>query len=224
MTAKAESHFSFFYHIFLVILHFISILTVSPSKIISSMDFLSIVILSIALSMDCFAVSVTKGICAKQFHFGLTFRMAILFGCFQAIMPLLGFLAGSSFTHQIETFDHWLAFVLLLLIGGKMIIEGLKAQDTDCDAITNPFKWTSLIALAFATSIDALATGIVFVSCPEMIWKAILIIGISSFSFTLLGMYIGLHFGRRFNLKVEVIGGIILFGIGLKILLEHLYS
>jgi manganese efflux pump family protein len=83
------------------------------------MDFLSIVILSIGLAMDCFAVSVSKGICAKQFHFGLTLRMALLFGCFQAIMPLLGFLAGISFTHQIETFDHWLAFGLLL----KYIIQ-----------------------------------------------------------------------------------------------------
>ena len=186
------------------------------------MDFLSIVILSIGLAMDCFAVSVSKGICAKQFHFGLVFRMALLFGFFQALMPLLGFLAGSNFTHQIETFDHWLAFALLLLIGGKMIIEGLKTQDPECNAIVNPFKWSTLITLAFATSIDALATGIVFVSYPEMIWKAILIIGISSFGFSFIGMYIGIHFGRRFHLKVEVIGGIILIGIGLRILLEHL--
>jgi putative Mn2+ efflux pump MntP len=187
------------------------------------MDFLSIVILSIGLAMDCFAVSVSKGICTKQFHFGLVFRMALLFGFFQAIMPLLGFLASSSISHQIETFDHWLAFVFLLLIGGKMIVEGLKVHDTDCDAFVNPFKWTSLIALAFATSIDALATGVIFVPYPEMIWKAIVIIGVASFSFSFIGMYIGIHFGRRFNLKVEVIGGIILIGIGLRILLEHLY-
>jgi manganese efflux pump family protein len=188
------------------------------------MDFLSIVILSIGLAMDCFAVSVSKGICAKHFHFWLVLRMALLFGIFQAVMPLLGFLAGVSFTHQIESFDHWLAFSFLLLIGGKMIIEGLKAQDPDCSATVNPFRWVNLITLAFATSIDALATGIVFVSCPEMIWKAITIIGISSFTFTFLGIYIGIHFGRRFHLKVEVIGGVILIGIGLKILLEHLCS
>ena len=188
------------------------------------MDFLSIVILSIGLAMDCFAVSVSKGICVKQFYFGLTLRMALLFGLFQAVMPLIGFFAGISFTRQIETFDHWLAFVFLLLIGGKMIIEGLKAHDPDCDTTANPFKWTTLITLAFATSIDALATGIVFVSCPEMIWKAIVIIGLSSFSFTFIGMYIGIHFGRRFHLKVEVIGGVILIGIGLKILIEHLCS
>ena len=188
------------------------------------MDFISIVILSIGLAMDCFAVSVSKGICAKQFHFGLTLRMALLFGLFQAVMPLIGFLASISFTRQIETFDHWLAFIFLFLIGTKMIIEGFKSHDPDCTATVNPFRWPTLIALSFATSIDALATGIVFVSCPEMIWKAIAIIGISSLSFTFLGMYIGIHFGRRFHLKVEVIGGFILIGIGLKILLEHLCS
>ena len=187
------------------------------------MDLFSLIFLGMGLAMDCFAVSVSKGICTKQFYFWLTLRMAFLFGFFQAMMPLIGFFAGTSFSREMEVFDHWLAFLFLLLIGGKMIIEGLKAHDPDCDAQVNPFKWRTLFLLAFATSIDALATGIVFISCPAMIWKGIAIIGLASFGFTFIGMYIGIHFGRRFHLKVEVIGGVVLIGIGLKILLEHLY-
>jgi len=188
------------------------------------MDLLSIIIIGIGLAMDCFAVSVSKGICAKKYFFWLTFRMALLFGFFQALMPLIGYLAGVSFAKQMISFDHWLAFGLLMLIGGKMVIEGFKTPDPECSKVSNPFKWVSLLSLALATSIDALATGIVFVPYPEMIWKAVAIIGFISFLFTFIGMYIGVHFGKRFHLKVEVIGGFILIGIGLKILFEHLYS
>ncbi len=148
--------------------------------------------------------------------------MAFLFGLFQAVMPLIGYFAGSSFANQMMSFDHWLAFGLLSLIGGKMLYEGFKPHNPDC-ATPNPFKIGSLLPLAFATSIDALATGIVFVPYPLLIWKAIAIIGFISFIFTFLGMYIGIHFGKRFHLKVEVIGGLILIGIGLKILVEHLF-
>jgi len=186
------------------------------------MDLLSVIIISVALAMDCFAVSVSKGICAKKYFFWLTFRMAVLFGLFQAIMPLIGFAAAKSFAKEMITYDHWLAFVLLLLIGGKMLFEGLKSPDPECVKISNPFKWISLLSLAFATSIDALATGIIIVPFPEMIWKAVAMIGFVSFLFTFLGMYIGVHFGKRFHLKVEAIGGIILIGIGIKILIEHL--
>lgn len=186
------------------------------------MDILSIIIISIGLAMDCFAVSVSKGICAKKFFFWHTLRMALLFGTFQALMPLIGYYAGVSFAKEMESFDHWLAFLLLGAIGGKMIYEGLKPHDPDC-ITPNPFKLASLLPLALATSIDALATGIVFVTFPGIIWTAIIIIGLASFLFTFLGMYIGIHFGKRFHIKVEVIGGVILIGIGLKILLEHIY-
>ena len=186
------------------------------------MDILSIIIIGIGLAMDCFAVSVSKGICAKKYFFWLTFRMAILFGLFQAIMPLIGYYAGASYAEQMKSIDHWLAFGLLGVIGGKMIFEGLKTPDTECKNPPNPFKWTSLLSLAFATSIDALATGIVFIPYPHIIWRAIAIIGSISFLFTFLGMYLGIHFGKRFQLKVEVLGGLILIGIGIKILIEHL--
>ncbi len=187
------------------------------------MDLLSVIIISVALAMDCFAVSVSKGICAKKFFFWLTFRMAFLFGLFQAIMPLIGFAAAKSFAKEMTTYDHWLAFGLLTLIGGKMVIEGFQNPNSECLKVSNPFKWASLLSLAFATSIDALATGIVIAPFPEMIWKAVAMIGFVSFLFTFLGMYIGIHFGKRFHLKVEAIGGFVLIGIGTKILIEHLY-
>ncbi len=150
--------------------------------------------------------------------------MALLFGLFQAVMPLIGYAAGISFVKLMTSYDHWLAFGLLSIIGVKMVVEGLKTVDPESNKVSNPFNWISLISLAFATSIDALATGIVFVPYPELILKAVAIIGCISFGFTFIGMYIGVHFGKRFHVKVEVIGGIILIGIGLKILIEHLYS
>jgi putative Mn2+ efflux pump MntP len=104
-----------------------------------------------------------------------------------------------------------------------MVIEGFQTPSPDCIKVSNPFKWASLLSLALATSIDALATGIVFMPFPEMIWKAVAMIGFISFAFTFLGMYVGIHFGKRFHLKVEVFGGFILIGIGIKILIEHLY-
>ena len=103
-----------------------------------------------------------------------------------------------------------------------MVIEGFKNSDPETDKTSNPFAWASLLSLSLATSIDAFATGIVFIPYHEIIWKAILIIGLTSFIFSFLGMYIGVHFGKRFHIKVEMIGGFILIGIGLKILLEHL--
>ncbi len=186
------------------------------------MDIISIIIIGIALAMDCFTVSISKGICAKKYFFWLTFRMAVLFGLFQGLMPLIGYAVGSSFAAEMQSYDHWLAFGLLGLIGGKMVIEGLKTTDPECAKVSNPFKWVSLLSLAFATSIDALATGIVFIPFPDYISKAIAIISTISFLFTFIGMYIGVHFGKRFHIKVEAIGGFILIGIGIKILFDHL--
>jgi putative Mn2+ efflux pump MntP len=187
------------------------------------MDILSIIIIGIGLAMDCFAVSISKGICVQKFQFGNTLKMAFMFGLFQALMPLLGFMAGKTFIREMESFDHWVAFGLLGLIGGKMLIEGLKPIDPDCEVTPNPFKFRTLITLALATSIDALATGVVLVPYPSLIFTAIAIIGSISFLFTFIGMEIGIHFGRRFHFNVEIFGGVILIGIGLKILIEHVY-
>lgn len=187
------------------------------------MDILSIIIISIGLAMDCFAVSITKGICAKKFFFWHTLRMAVLFGLFQSLMPLLGYIAGVGFADQMMIIDHWIAFILLSIVGGKMIYEGLQPIDPECTKTNNPFKFAGLLSLAFATSIDALASGIIFVSFPDSLWGAIIIIGLTSFILTFIGMYIGIHFGKRINFKVEVLGGFILIAIGTKILIEHLY-
>ena len=186
------------------------------------MDYFSIIIIGIGLSMDCFAVSISKGIHAKKLFFWLTFRMALLFGLSQAIMPLIGYELGAGYADYMKNVDHWIAFGLLTLIGGKMVIEGFKIIDPDLDKTSNPFAWASLLSLSLATSIDAFATGIVFIPYQALIWKAIFIIGLTSFIFTFFGMYIGVHFGKRFHIKVEMIGGFILVGIGLKILIEHL--
>lgn len=187
------------------------------------MDILSIIIIAIGLAMDCFAVSISKGICVKKFQFFNTFKMAFFFGFFQALMPLIGFLAGKAFIREMSAYDHWVAFGLLSVIGGKMLIEGLKPVDPDCDTTPNPYRLRTLLTLAIATSIDALASGIIFVPYPQLIVTAVAIIGCTSFLFTFIGTGIGIHFGRRFHFNVEIAGGVILIGIGLKILIEHLY-
>ena len=188
------------------------------------MDILSIIIISIGLAMDCFAVSISKGICLKKFKIKKAFRMAILFAGFQALMPLVGYFAGYSFADQITTYDHWIAFILLGIIGIKMFIEGLHPIDPQCDISPNPFKWKTLVTLALATSIDAMATGIVFVPYPEKIGFAAIVIGFTSLIFTMIGVFLGVRFRHRIKINVEILGGIILFGIGTKILIEHLYA
>ena len=147
--------------------------------------------------------------------------MAFLFGLFQGMMPLIGYFAGSVFARQISAYDHWIAFILLGIIGAKMFIEGLKPIDPECEVTRHPFRWKTLFVLAIATSIDALATGIIFVPFPEIIWYAVSIIGFISFIFTFAGVYIGSKFGRKLKINMELIGGIILISIGLKILIQH---
>ena len=188
------------------------------------MDILSIIIIGIGLAMDCFAVSISKGVCLKKFKLKKALRMAFLFGLFQGIMPLVGYFGGRSFAQLISNFDHWIAFTLLGAIGAKMFIEGLKPIDPHCETDHNSFKWKTLITLAFATSIDALATGIVFVPFPDKVWIAVTSIGLISFLFSITGVYLGVHFRQRIKINVEILGGIILIGIGLKILMEHLLS
>jgi len=186
------------------------------------MDIFSIITIGIGLAMDCFAVSVSKGICAKKLYIQQTLTMAFLFGFFQALMTLIGYFTGLTFMEMIKKSDHWVAFGLLTLIGGKMLFEGTKKKDTDCNHTQiNPFSFIKLIPLALATSIDALATGIIFVPYPQIIGKSVTIIGLISLFFSFIGMMIGIRFGKSFHLKTEVLGGIILIAIGLKILIEH---
>ncbi len=188
------------------------------------MDVLTILILSFGLAMDCFAVSISKGVCTKNHKLSNTLKMAIVFGAFQALMPCIGFALGVNYASQIKDYDHWIAFLLLLAIGIKMIYEGVRHDYAVCEKEIKPYQWKTLFILGFATSIDALATGLLFVSYPDRIGHAALLIGITSFFLSCIGMYIGLYFGKKFNLKVEIIGGLLLIGIGLKILIEHLHE
>jgi putative Mn2+ efflux pump MntP len=181
------------------------------------MDNVTLIFIGIGLAMDCFAVAISKGISVKKFYLSSTLFMAFLFGLFQAGMPLI----GKSFVSFISKSDHWIAFGLLTLIGGKMLYEGLKNYQPTNNGEFNPFHWLKILTLAIATSIDALATGIIFVPYPEVIWKAIFIIGFISFLFVIAGMFIGVRFGKRFHIKVEALGGIILVALGIKILIEH---
>lgn len=187
------------------------------------MTIIEIWLLAVALAMDCFAVSVTSGLILKRMLLRPVLTMAVLFGFFQALMPLIGWLGMRYLSGYIERFDHWIAFGLLAFIGGKMFWEGCKGGET---SHFDPTRLHVVIGLAIATSIDALAIGISF-ACTGMtdfsaIIIPIVIIGFVSFLFSLIGSLIGVRLGARFHLPVEQIGGVILILIGVKILVQHL--
>jgi manganese efflux pump family protein len=181
---------------------------------------LDIILIAIGLAMDCFAVSICYGFLSKKLRWKLVFRMALFFGGFQAVMPVIGWLIGLSMKDLISEVDHWIAFGLLGIIGIKMIIEGIRNKDGDKCRQFN--KWSVLLSLSFATSIDALIVGMSFAVLEVNILLAIAIIGFASFVFTIIGILAGKRFGGLLEKKAEIMGGIVLIGIGLKILLEHL--
>lgn len=189
------------------------------------MNNLEIWMLAVGLAMDCLAVSIASGIILKTIKWKSMLLMAFFFGFFQALMPFIGWLAASRFSHLIESIDHWIAFVLLLFLGGKMIIESFKEED--CKKDFDPSDLKVILALSVATSIDALAVGISFaflgMKTIDTILSPILIIGFVSFILSLAGLLFGIFFGCRHNLRVELWGGIILIFIGTKILIEHLF-
>lgn len=184
------------------------------------MGTLNLIILAIGLAMDAFAVSICKGLSLPKMDWKKAVIAGLYFGGFQALMPLLGYLAGERFDHLISSIDHWIAFGLLLIIGGKMIIESFE-KDKKLDA---SFGFRSMIVLAIATSIDALAVGITFAFLQTNIWIAITHIGIITFIFSAAGVKIGNAFGSKWGSKAEFVGGVILVGIGVKILVEHLVA
>ena len=183
------------------------------------MGLLEITLIGVGLAMDAFAVSVCKGISIKKLNYKDVLIIALYFGIFQAIMPLIGYLFGTTFSKFVSYIDHWIVFVLLSIIGGKMILDSVKDEEGKGDDKIN-FK--TMIILALATSIDALAIGITFAFFEINILKAILVIGVVTFLLSALGVKIGNKFGDKFGKKAEIAGGIILIIIGLKILLEHL--
>lgn len=189
------------------------------------MSILEIWLLAVSLAIDCFTVSITSGIILHRIRWGIFLKMAFLFGLFQAAMPFLGWLGASRFNHLIETYDHWIAFALLAFLGIRMIREHFKDEE---ERSFDPTRMKVILTLAVATSIDALAVGISFAFTGFRTLSSFLYpltaIGIASFVISLAGSLIGVFFGKRFNLRVEIFGGLVLIGIGVKILFEHLLA
>lgn len=186
------------------------------------MGFISIFMTGIGLSMDAFAVSVAKGMTIKKNQLKMALKISLFFGGFQAIMPMIGWFAGSYFKEYIQAFDHWIAFILLGFIGGKMIYESFKGEDEEADE-ENELSYKNLTILAIATSIDALAVGISFALFEVSIVWAALIIGITTFILCMFAVLLGKKLGALCQKYAELIGGVILVIIGLKILIEHLF-
>ena len=185
------------------------------------MDSLTIVIIAVGLAMDAFVVSIVSGSAYRQLHVKHALRMALFFGAFQAFMPLIGSLAGLTLREYIAHYDHWIAFGLLGAVGGKMIYESLKIKSVEENP--DPSNIFVLLVLSVATSIDALAVGITLSLIAGSIVVAVIIIGLITFILSYLGVYIGKRFGHFFESKMEALGGIILIGIGTKVLIEHLF-
>lgn len=185
--------------------------------------FVEILLIGVGLSMDAFAVSVCKGLGMKKINKLHTFVIALFFGGFQALMPFLGWLLGTRFEKYITSIDHWIAFFLLALIGGKMIYEVFHGENEEENIeMDKPLDIKELLILAIATSIDALAVGITFAFLDYPVLQSVIIIGITTFVISTAGVVIGNIFGSRYKSRAELAGGIILVLIGLKILLEHL--
>ena len=188
---------------------------------------LEIWLLAIGLAMDCFAVSIASGIILKRVRMRPMLIMALAFGFFQALMPLLGWIGASFFSHLIENIDHWIAFAILAFLGGRMVLESFK--DEDCRHEFDPTSLKVVSALAVATSIDALGVGVSFAFLGVRSFSSILpsigIIGFVSFALSFVGLMFGIRFGCGIarKLRAELWGGVILIIIGTKILIEHLF-
>lgn len=182
-----------------------------------------LVILSIALglAMDCFAVAVGASVTLRRATARQTFRLAFHFGLFQFVMPVLGWLAGLTVANLMRLFDHWVAFGLLTFIGGKAIFTALRQKGGEVHA-GDPTRGASLVMLSVATSIDALAVGFSFAMLGVRVWGPSVVIGVVSSAVTVIGMELGSRLGARFGRRVEILGGLVLIAIGIKILLQHI--
>jgi putative Mn2+ efflux pump MntP len=184
------------------------------------MDLLTLLTLAVGLSMDAFAVSICKGLAMREKVFGKGIVIGLWFGGFQALMPTIGFFLGTQFKDQITSIDHWVAFVLLGLIGINMVKESLSDEEENADA---SIAVKEMFMLAVATSIDALAVGITFAFLNVHIVSAASIIGVCTFLISFAGVKIGNIFGTKYKSKAELAGGVILILLGFKILFEHLH-
>ena len=187
------------------------------------MGFIELFLLGVGLSMDAFAVSVCKGLALKKATLKSQMTCGLWFGGFQALMPLIGFFLGAMFADAIKSFDHWIAFGLLALIGANMLKEALEQECDCCENHDADMSVKTMFVMAVATSIDALAVGISLAMAGDVnIWAAIALIGVTTCCLSALGVKIGNIFGSRYEKKAEFAGGVILILLGLKILLEHM--
>lgn len=182
------------------------------------MGILDLFLIALGLSMDAFAVAICKGLSVKKVTLKHSSIVGLYFGGFQAVMPLLGYLLGSSFAQYIKAFDHWVAFGLLGIIGFNMIRESRECGEE----LNSSFGWKIMLPMAVATSIDALAVGVSFAFMRVQIGWAVTFIGVITFTLSGIGVRIGNHFGAKYKSKAEVFGGVVLILLGIKILLEHL--
>ena len=183
------------------------------------MNFVEFFLIALGLAMDAFAVSVSKGLCTKRLQLKHYLIAGLWFGGFQAIMPLIGYLLGVSFASYVNSVDHWIEFILLSVIGGNMIKESFSKDE--CCTVDPDFSVRTMLLMAVATSIDALAIGVSFAFLKVNIWAAVSLIGVITGLFSAAGIYIGNIFGSRYKSKAEFAGGFILAAMGLKILLDH---
>jgi len=184
------------------------------------MNIATVLLIALGLAMDAFAVSVASGIVLKSSKMTNAVKMALFFGTFQMMMPVAGWLSGVTLRHFISGFDHFIAFGLLAFVGGRMIYESLWGIEKE--ERMNPFSTNVLLVLAVATSIDAFAVGLSFAFLEMPIILPVAVIGLVTFSLSFAGIFLGNRFGHIFEKKIEIVGGLILIGIGLKILIEHM--
>lgn len=185
-------------------------------------DTLTLLGIAVGLAMDAFAVAIATGIVLGTVSGRQTFRLAFHFGLFQFLMPVVGYLAGMTVERYIAEYDHWLAFALLVYIGGKMVHEGFRGEEGEGNGGKDPTRGMSLVVLSVATSIDALAVGVSLgVLHNEGIVYPGVVIGVVACTFTAAGLHLGKRLGAAFGKRMEVVGGVVLVAIGVKILLDH---
>ena len=184
------------------------------------MSYLELFAIAVGLSMDAFAVSICKGLSVRRLRPRHNLICGLYFGGFQALMPVIGWLLGRQFESLIKSVDHWIAFALLVLLGANMIREAVKNEEEN---LNDSFSPKTMLPLAVATSIDALAVGVTFAFLDVEIVPAVSMIGATTFILSAIGVKIGNVFGAKYKSKAELVGGIVLIAMGIKILIEHLF-
>ena len=185
------------------------------------MSIIEIALIGVGLAMDALAVSICKGLAMRRMNYKKAIIIAAFFGVFQALMPALGYVLGTTFANKIAAIDHWIAFILLALIGANMIKEALSSDDDECQ--DDSLRLGDLIMLSIATSIDALAVGITFAFFNVSLLLSVSMIGIITFIICVIGVKVGNVFGEKYKSKAELAGGLILIVMGAKILIDHLF-